>query len=87
MAPAITSIPWIADEFSTTWRAHLLGDAQQFPIFWLLLGVPLLGCHPLQFLHTAAGAACAIGEALCPTRPNLMEVSDQARNRAHGIPQ
>jgi hypothetical protein len=30
---------------------HLLGDAEQFAIFRLWLGVSLLGRHPLQFLH------------------------------------
>ena len=87
MAAANTSIPWMEDAFSTTWRAFASTCSEQFAVFRLLLGVPLLGRHPFQFQHAAASAARAIGEAFYPARQNLMEVLDQARNRAHCIPQ
>src|SRR4029077_13213400 len=66
---------------------NLPGDAEQFAVFRLLLGVPLLGRHPFECLHAAARATRAIGEALYPAREHLMEILDQPRDRAHRVPQ
>jgi hypothetical protein len=62
-------------------RQYLRGDAEQFAVFRLLLGVPLLGRHPLEFQHAAASAARAIGETLYPAR----EVEDLARSLVNKV--
>jgi len=66
---------------------HLPGDAEQFAVLGLLLRVPLRGRHPFEFLHAAARAARAMGEALHSAGQLLMEFVDQARDSAHRVPQ
>src|SRR5216117_2672541 len=45
------------------------------------------GAHALDRLHTAASAASAIGKALYSVGKFLVEVSDEAGDGAHRVPQ
>src|SRR5437879_2715838 len=76
--------------FSTIWRAtftHLFGNADQLPIPGRLLLTALCGAHALDRLHAAARAASAVGKALYSVGKFLVEVSDEAGNGAHRVPQ
>ncbi len=66
---------------------HLPGDAEECAILGHLLGVPLSGRHAFEFLHAAARATSAVGEALHAAGQCFMEFVDQSRDGAHRVPQ
>jgi hypothetical protein len=66
---------------------YLLRGSDEFAIFRNLPLMPLFGRHSLDLLHSAPGAAISIGESLHAVRKQVVEISDQAGNDSHDVPQ
>ncbi|MFH0876961.1 MAG: hypothetical protein V1863_01880 [Candidatus Omnitrophota bacterium] len=66
---------------------YLLGDPEEFAIFGRQPVLPLFGCHSLNLLHPASGAAASVGESLDAVRKQLVEISDQPSNDSYAIPE
>jgi len=66
---------------------HLLRGLDEFAIFADLSLISLFGRHSLDLLHSAPGAAIPIGESLHAVRKQVVEISDQAGNDSHDVPQ
>jgi hypothetical protein len=66
---------------------HLLRGPDEFVIFGDQPSMPLFGRHSLDLLHSATGAAIPIGESRHALGKQVVEISDQAGNDSHGVPQ
>ena len=66
---------------------HLLRGPDEFAIFGDQPLMPLFGRHSHNLLHSAPGAAIPIGESRHALGKQVGEISDQAGNDSHGVPQ
>src|SRR5438876_7550837 len=64
----------------------LLGHFDEFAIFLGLSFVPLLGRHPLDFLHPTPCRPRAIAKPFYPLLDCFSEVADQTSDHAYDIP-
>jgi hypothetical protein len=65
---------------------YVPGGAYQFTILRHQLLMPVSGCHPLDFLHPASGAATPVSKARYAVRKQIVEVFDQSRDHSYGVP-
>ena len=65
----------------------LFGHPEELAVLGGLLFLPLLGGHPLDLLHAAAGAAGAIGKPGDPVGQLFVEILHQPGDHPHTVPQ
>jgi hypothetical protein len=66
---------------------YLPGCAYECAIFWRQLILAISGCHSLDFLHPAPGAARPIGESRYAVRKQIIELPDQPCDDSYAVPQ